>query len=133
MFTYRKDLAREHWHRPWPIRVFLVLLALILILAGFVGWALETEYGGDSERPEYVIGQEPDGAFVLGENGEVVYEATDIADAEAWVGSQRGSRNFTVPILLYVGGALSLILGVSPSPLRREAEPATPTHLVART
>ena len=131
MVTYRKDSARKHWHRPWPIRIALVLLGLVLTFAGLVGWSLEDVYGGDSNRQEYVIGHDAEigRAFVYGDGGAVVYESTDIADAEAYVESQRGGRNHTVPILLLTGGALSVIFGISPSPRMREPKPATPTGL----
>jgi hypothetical protein len=126
MVTYRKDLAKKHWHRPWPVRVGLALLGLVLLLAGLVGWELEDVYGGDPDRQEYVIGDEPGRAVVLGDDGEVVYESTDIADAEAYVQGERGSRDYAVPILLIAGGVLAIIAAVAPSPVRHEPEPTTP-------
>ena len=125
MFTYRKDLAKKHWHRPWPLRVLLLLLGLFICLIGAVGWSIENVYGGDVDRQEYVIGHDAElgRAFVYGEGGEVVYEATNIADAEAYVESQRGGRNYTVPILFWVTGILLLLLAVGPSPVN-SAEPA---------
>ena len=100
MVTYRKDQEREHWHRPWPLRAALFATGVVLILAGLVGWSLEDVYGGDPDRQEYTVGHEDETglATIYGENGEVVYESTSIDDAEAWVGNQRGSRNYAVPI-----------------------------------
>lgn len=122
VFTYRKSLERRGWHRPWSVRVLSVIVGLLLLVAGGVGWALETEYGGDPDRQEYVIGWDDQlgGAVVLGENNEIVYDATEIADAEAWVQAQRGSRNYAVPVLLFAGSAILLIVGVAPSPRREE-------------
>lgn len=73
---------------------------------------------------EYVISEDVETGQVLvhGEDGETVYESTDMGDAEAYTEAQRGSRNYTVPILLIAGGALSVLLGVSP--LKREPDRA---------
>ncbi len=118
--SYRKSLEAKGWHRPWPIRIVAVGVGFGLFFVGAVLWALETEYGGDRERHEYVIGWDEilGGAVVLGENNAIVYEATDISDAEAWVEAQRGSRNYTVPILLFVVGAAGILVGIAPSPRR---------------
>ncbi|MEN8240088.1 MAG: hypothetical protein ABFR53_12915 [Actinomycetota bacterium] len=127
MVTYRKDLAREHWHRPWPVRILLVILGPVMILAGLVGWSLEETYGGDTNVQEYVIEHDAAAglARVYGENGEMEFEATSIEDAEAYVDGQRGQHNYAVPILLIVLGALSIIAGIAPSPRRRSPNPAT--------
>lgn len=121
MITYRKDLARKHWHRPWPVRIGLVVVGLVLLLAGSLGWSLETEYGGDPDRPEYTIAQDEVAGtvMVIGEGGDVLYESSDLEDAVAFSESTRGSRNYTVPSLVYAGAALLLIAGVSPSPTTR--------------
>jgi hypothetical protein len=129
MVTSRKDLARKHRHRPWPLRVALVFLGLFLIIIGTALWSLETEYGGDSDRPEFVIGHdsEPGAAFVYGEGGEVIYETSSIADAEAYVDGFRGTRNYTVPILILGVGVLSLLVALVPSPQQRLLESPSPT------
>ncbi len=114
MMIYRRDMTRKGWHRSWPLRVALMVVGLALFVAGGVGWSLEQEYGGDPDRSEYVIGDEGDRVVVYGERGAVVYEATDIPAAEAYVDSRRGARNFTVPSLLFVGAVLLTILGVAP-------------------
>lgn len=126
MVTYRKDLTRKHWHRPWLVRIALVIVGLVLVLAGSVAWSIEDVYGGDPDRQEYVVGHDAETgrATVYGEDGAVVHEATDIAGAEAYVSSRRGRRNYTTPILLHAAGALSIIAGISPSPLARELKPA---------
>jgi hypothetical protein len=129
MVTYRKNLEKKGWHRPWPIRILSAVIGLILFMAGGLGWALETEYGGDPDRQEYVIGWDDElgGAVVLGgEHGEVVYEATDLSDAEAWVEAQRGSRNYTVPILLFAVSAVFVAIGVAPSPRKEGTSDSAP-------
>lgn len=118
MVTYRKSLERRGWHRPWPIRILSVFIGLVLLVAGVAIWELETMYGGDPDRQEYVIGWDDElgGAVVLGENGEIVYHANDIDDAESWVEAQRGGRDYTVPILLFAASAIFVLVGVAPSP-----------------
>jgi hypothetical protein len=113
--------------------VVLVLVGLVLLVAAGVGWSLEKEYGGDPDRAEYVIGHDAQTgqATVQGQEG-MVYEASNIADAEAYVESQRGSRNYTVSILLLTGGVLAIIAGIAPSPLARESRPASRTELMTR-
>jgi hypothetical protein len=120
MLTYRRDRARDHWHRPWPIRVLSLLLGLVLFIVGGVAWSLEDVYGGDPDRQEYVIG--PEG--VIGENGEVVYETTDMMAAEEWAENQRGGRNYIVPFLLLMSSALLFLVAVAPSPTKRDPEAA---------
>ena len=127
MVTYRRDKARKHWHRPWLVRVLLVVLGLVFLLAGAVGWSLEDVYGGDPDRQEYVIGHEDGRGVVYGQDGAVDFESADIAAAEAYVADQRGSRNYTVPIALFALGGLSIMAGISPSPLRQELRPARPS------
>lgn len=127
--TYRKDLEKKGWHRPWPVRTVSVFVGLVLFAAGGLGWALETEYGGDPDRQEYVIGWDDElgGAVVLGgEHGEIVYQATDLDDAEEWVEAQRGARNYAVPILLFAGSALFLLIGLTPSPRKPRIEDEAP-------
>lgn len=128
MVTYRKELAREHWHRPWPIRVLLVLLGVVLIMAGGVAWSLEDVYGGDSDRQEYVVGHDAltGTATATGEDG-TVYETDSIADAEAYVESQRGSHSYAVPILLLIGGGMAIVVGIAPVPSKREQRHSVPT------
>ncbi|MEN8040488.1 MAG: hypothetical protein ABFR95_03200 [Actinomycetota bacterium] len=124
MATYRKDAAREHWHIPWPVRILIAIVGLGMLLLGFVGWALENEYGGDTDRAEYVIGHDVETGLATvqeGERGEVVYEFSSMQDAEAWVQSQRGPRDYTVPVMLLIGGALMIIVGIAPAPSKREA------------
>ena len=130
MVTYRRDLEKKHWHRPWPVRIVFVVMGVVLVLAGLVAWSLEDVYGGDPNRQEYVIGHEvaTGQASVFGENGELVYETVSIADAEAWVEGQRGSRSYTVPVLLIAGGAFAIIAGLSPSPRQKGLDP----HHIAR-
>lgn len=132
MVTYRKEQTRSGWHRPWPLRVLFVLLGLTLVFAGMVAWSLETEYGGDPDRQEYVVAQEVGEPVQVHGEGGVVFEGTQ-DEVDAWLEAQRGSRNYAVAILLLVGGALLIILGVSPSPLKREPEPARPAEVVALT
>lgn len=128
MVTYRRGLSRRGWYRSIPIRVLLIIVGVGLFFVGGVARSLEEEYGGDPDRQEYVIGWDDQlgGAVVLGEGGEVVYDATDVNDAEAWVESQRGSRNFTVPILFMASGVILFVAGVAPSPTRQEPESTAP-------
>jgi hypothetical protein len=76
MVTYRKPLERKGWHRPWPVRVVLVLLGLPLVAWGFAEWALEEEYGGDPDRPEYVMSHEAGGPVQVHGKSGVVFEGT---------------------------------------------------------
>lgn len=127
MVTYRKDRARKHWHRPWLVRILLVIMGLVLLLAGAIGWGLEEVYGGDSDRQEYVIGYEDGRGVVYGQDGAVVFESTDLVGAEAYVANQRGSRNYSVPIVLLALVGLAILAGISPSPLKQELRPARPS------
>ena len=131
MVTYRRESARKHWHRPGPLRVVLVFLGLFLVLIGTALWSLETEYGGDPDRPEFVIGYDAElgAAFVYGEGGQVVYETTSVADAEAYADSFRGSRNYTTPILVLGVAALSMVVALAPSPKRRLPESTSATEV----
>ena len=125
MVTYRKSIEKKGWHRPWPIRMLSVAVGFGLFHVGAAVWALETEYGGDPDRQEYVIGWDDESghAVVVGENDAIVFQATDISDAEAWVEAQRGSRNYTVPIVLFAASAGFVLVGLAPSP-RRKVTPA---------
>ena len=116
--TRSESPESKGWRSPWPVRVTAVVIGLGLFVAGGVSWELETIYGGDPDRQEYVIGWDDElgGAVVLGEDFGIVYEANDISDAEAWVESQRGGRNYTLPILLFVGSAVFVLIGVAPPP-----------------
>ncbi len=126
MVTYRRDQARRHWHRPWPVRVVLVGVGVVVVLVGLVGWSLEGEYGGDPDREEYVVGHdEATGlATVEGESG-VVFQGTE-AEVDAWLEEQRGSRNYLVPVLLIAGGSLAFLAGLAPSPRARTIDRTRP-------
>ena len=130
MVTYRKELERKGWHRPWPIRVLLVVVGVGLLLGGWVAWDLEQEKGGweGSGLGHHMIEETPDRVIVRGEDGAIVFEGSSIQEVEAWIEGQR-SRNFTVPILLLAGGAVLLVLGVAPSPRRPEHPNAEPREV----
>ena len=121
MVTYLKDAEARGWHRPWPARVLLVLVGGFLILMGMAGWAFENEYGGNSDRPEYVIGWDNELGQAFVQDGVVVYESSSLAGAEAWVQAQGGKRNYPGPILLVVAGSVLIIVGIVPSPRQRTA------------
>jgi hypothetical protein len=124
MVTYRKDLARKGWHRSGLVRVLLGLLGVALVFVGTEVWALETEYGGAPDRQDYYVSQEAGRPVkVYDESGVVVFEGTP-EEVAAWLRIERGARNYTVPILLLVGGALSIVAGVTPSP--PSSNPAPP-------
>jgi hypothetical protein len=114
---------------PWPartrrkesrvgvvVRAVLALVGVIAVLGGVVAWAFESEYGGSEDRTEYVISHDAETgqAFVYGEDGNLVYEGDDIAEAEAWVDRQRGARDYTAPIVMIGGGTLLAMLVVIP-------------------
>ena len=122
MFTYRKDLSRRGWRRSGSARVVFGLLGLALIFVGVEAWAWEVEYGGDPDSEVYSV-TEGDGepVQVYGEDG-LVFEGTS-EEVAAWLRAARGSRNYTVPILLLVSGVLSLLAGVTPSPLELSTSP----------
>ena len=123
MVTYRKDLSRRGGRRSGLARVVFGLLGLALIFVGVEAWALETEYGGDPDREDYSV-SEGEPVQVYGEDG-LVFEGTS-EEVAAWLRAARGSRNYTVPILLLVGGAISLLAGVTPSPLERDPREGVP-------
>lgn len=120
MVTYRKDLSRRGWRRSGLARVLFGLLGVALLFVGVEAWALEIEYGGDPDREVYSV-TEGDGepVQVFGEEG-LVFEGTQ-EEVAAWLRAARGSRNYTVPILLLVSGVLSLLAGVTPSPLEEDS------------
>ena len=125
MVTYQKHLAARGWHRSTRARVLLVILGLLVFYVGMAAWGLETEYGGDPNLPEYVIEMRNDTGEVLvaeGEEGAVVFEGTSLAEAEAWVERQRGARDYRVPALVMIVGAVVLLLGVTPSPVAPSAQ-----------
>ena len=125
MVTYRKNLSQRGWRRSGLARVLFGLLGVALLFVGVEAWALETEYGGDPDREVYSVSEE-DGELVrvYGEEG-LVFEGTP-EEVAAWLKAARGSRNYTVPILLCVGGALSLLAGVTPSPLEQALRKGNP-------
>jgi len=89
------------------------------VFVGIEAWALETEHGGDPDSQQYYVSQEAGKPVqVHGEEG-VVFEGTS-EEVAAWLKAERGSRNYTVPILLLIGGALSILAGVTPSPLEQD-------------
>lgn len=124
-FTYRRDQTRRGWYRPLLIRIILVVFGPFVLFVGSVLWSLEEEYGGDPDRQEYVIGWDDQigGQVVQCEGGEVVYEAPDSADAEAWVEAQRGARNFIYAALVLAFGALLVLTGIVPSRLGGSRHP----------
>ena len=46
MVTYRKELERKGWHRPFLLRIGLIGLGLFIGLLGLFAWSLEQEKGG---------------------------------------------------------------------------------------
>lgn len=129
MFTYRRELERKGWHRPWLLRLFLVVVGLFVGLLGFVGWSLEKDMGGweGSDLGHHMVEEDYRAGRVLvrGENNEILFEGTSPEEANAWIESQR-NFDFTVPILLLVGAGLLLIAGVGPSLRRPEPKHASP-------
>lgn len=126
MFTYRRHLERRGWHRPWPLRVVLVVLGVVVTLSGWFMWTLEQEKGGweGSGLGHFVVGDdEQTGRVVVwGEEGEILYEARRSEDVDAWIESQR-HRDFTIPAFVIAGGVLLTVVGVAPS-LRVKVEPS---------
>ncbi|HSG80332.1 MAG TPA: hypothetical protein VLD62_12175 [Acidimicrobiia bacterium] len=126
MATYRTGRAARSWRRPIAVRVVLVLIGCVLFLVGQVAWAFEQEYGGDTDRAEYVRGfDETAGlATVYGEGGEIVFQAETAEEIEAWIEDRRGSRDFTVSLVLFVVAGASALLGIWPLRVASEDEPA---------
>lgn len=128
MFTYRKELERKGWHRPLPVRVVLVVLALFVGLYGWFEWTMEQDKGGWGDLDIGMVeeGEFGDRAFVWNEAGdEVIFEGTSIEEVDAWIESQR-DRDFTMPMLLLAGSAVLLVVGAAPSPRRPEPRNAPP-------
>lgn len=125
MVTYRREYERRGWHRPLPVRVVLFSLGVLAGLIGWVAWTMEQEKGGwegtvlaDPFTVEEGIEDVEEGtyrALVRSEEGEILFEATSIEEVDAWIESQR-SRNFTIPVLLLIGSAVLLVVGLGPSP-----------------
>jgi hypothetical protein len=110
--------TKRSWRQSITVRILLILFGVILGTVGYVAFALETEYGGDVDRVEYVIAHEAGGsvqALTTDESGHevVAFEGTQ-AEVDAFLERERGSRNYTVPILLLAGGAVTALLGVVP-------------------
>jgi hypothetical protein len=133
MGTYRKDLERNGWHRPWPLRIVSVVVSVTLLLTGWVAWALEQDKGGweGTDLGHFTVEEgydefgSPTHALVRGEGGEVLFESTSVDEVDAWIESQR-NRDFTVPILLLAGGIVLLLVGLAPSPRTRDLGEARP-------
>lgn len=102
--------------RLW-VRIALTLVGTTFLLVGGFLWAVEQEYGGweATDLGHHVIAHDEvtGGAQVLGEDGEVLFEATSLEEAEAWVEAQR-DRDFGVSILMLAGGAGLVIAGLVP-------------------
>ncbi len=134
MFTYERELERRRRHRPWLLRVVLVVLGLLVTLFGWLMWSLEQEKGGweDSGLGHFVVGHDVQTgrAVVWGEDGEILYEADTAEDVDAWIESRR-SRDFTIPLLVVAGGVLLVVFGVAPSPTK-EGEGTTGADAVAQ-
>ena len=129
MFTYRREQERKGWHRPWPLRLLFVVVALFVGLLGLVGWSLEKDMGGwdDSGLGHHMVEEDQlaNRVLVRGENNEILFEGTNMVEANEWIESQR-NFDFTTPILLLVGAALLLIAGIGPSLRRAEPSPVPP-------
>ncbi len=105
-------------------RLLLVVFGGVVVLAGVVGWALETEYGGSG--PESVM--EIDGDTVriyefdeqgpLDSEGHVVqvlvFEGSQ-AEADAITQTQAEDRNYLVPALIIAVGAVIVIVALIPA------------------
>lgn len=130
--TYRKSLEKKGWHRPWPIRILSVILGFGLFYLGAALWALETEYGGDNpSRKEYIVYQEEGGPVQVQDETGVVFEGTQ-EEVDQWLESQRGSRNYTVSILLFAASAILAIIGIAPSRRKKEgSDGVTPIEVRA--
>lgn len=118
MATRRTGIARWRWRRSIAVRVVLIVLGALVIFSGYVAWALETEYGGDPDRQEYVVGQEAGGpvrAFTIDDNGEeiVAFQGTQ-EEVDAFLERERGGRNYTVPALILAAGGIVALLGAWP-------------------
>ena len=120
MVTYRRHLERRGWHRPWPLRLILIVLGGFVVVFGLLLWSFEQDKGGweGTELGHFMVEDSPGRAVVYGEGGEVLFEGTDIAEVEAWIENQR-HRDFTVPFLVITAGAMVVAVGVAPSPKRR--------------
>ena len=123
MVTYRRDLERKGWHRPWPVRVAAVFLGIPIFLLGMVAWSLEDIYGGDDDRQEYVTSEEVGGPVRVHDQWGIVFEGTQ-EEVDAWLAAERGSRNYTVPFVMTALGVLLVLVGVTPSPRRTGITPS---------
>ncbi len=114
MVTELKRPRPRPWHRSVLARSVTVIGGAFLLLVGSVAWALETEYGGDVDRPEYTISHEVgEPVKVHGEAG-VVFEGTQ-SEVDAWLEEERGSRNYAFAVLLFASGIGAIAFGVWPS------------------
>ena len=129
MFTYRKELERRGWHRPWPVRLVLVVAGLFIGLIGLVGWSLEKDKGGweGSGLGHHMVEEDQTANRVLirGENNEILFEGSSLEEANAWIDSQR-NFDFTVPILLLTASGLLVIAGIGPSLRKPEPNNSSP-------
>ena len=125
MVTYRRDLERKGWHRPWPLRAFLLLLGPALTFLGLVFWSLEETYGGDEDRKEYITFHQAGGPVQVLDGSQVVFEGTQ-EEVDAWLEAERGSRNFTVALVTMAVGALAILAAVAPSPKKRPSDRNAP-------
>ena len=116
---------RQSYEIPVAVRIIGAVVGLILISVGRVAWSFEREYGGDADRPEYVVAQEGDEVSVIDEAGRIVYRTDTPENADAWVEEQRGGRDFTVPVILLAAGALTLVAVILPSLPARLVRPRT--------
>ena len=78
---------------------------------------MEAEYGGNPDRREFAVSQQVGQPVqVLGGSG-VAFEGTQ-QEVDAWLENERGSRNYTVPVLLVAFAAFALLAGVAPERTR---------------
>ena len=96
-------------------RIGLIAVGVAVVLAGFVAWGVETEYGSGHGLSIAVIGDHAKVYDTDGDSGtEPVFEGTR-AEAEAYTEAQRTSgRNYTIPVLILAAGGALVLFGIRP-------------------
>ncbi len=105
-------------------RLLLVVFGSVVVLAGVVGWALETEYGGSGPESFMEIDGNTVRVYEFDEQGPLdseghvvrvlVFEGSQ-SEADEFTKTEAEDRNYLVPALIIAVGAVIVIAALIPA------------------
>ena len=127
MTAQQTDRGVMHTGHPAARRIGLIAVGVVVILAGFVAWGWETEYGSGHGFSIHIIGNDARVYDTDEQAGNVVVFEGTRAEADAYVDEQRASgRNYVIPMLVLAAGGALVLVGVWPRSKRGGAlQPAS--------